>query len=78
MKPWDATQQGARSAKAVNWEGGGLGAWATGRARPATSGGAEWRRGVCSGGAVGTAGTGPPPTLGWDKKTAQGVQEDVF
>lgn len=48
-KTWDTTQQGARSAKAVNWEGGGLGVWETGRARPATSGGAKWRRGVCSG-----------------------------
>ena len=33
---------------------------------------------MCSGGALGKAGTDPLPTLGWDEKMGQGPQEDVF
>lgn len=29
-------------------------------------------------GSSGDSGRGPPPTLGWDEKTAQAPQEDMF
>ena len=34
--------------------------------------------GHVQGGSSGDSGRGPPPTLGWDEKTAQAPQEDMF